>query len=87
MRLCPRVHFKAVIVDYRALYIGSANFTGAGMGAKDAKRRNFEAGVWTKSPWLLDRVNMLFDSVWSGESCADCGRKSSCPVPLEEFQP
>ena len=32
--LCPRVHFKCIIVDGRKAYFGSANLTGAGMGAK-----------------------------------------------------
>ena len=32
--LCPRIHFKSVIVDGRFAYTGSANLTGAGMGAK-----------------------------------------------------
>nr|HXK49216.1 phospholipase D-like domain-containing protein [Clostridiales bacterium] len=30
--LCPRVHFKIVIVDGTFAYTGSANLTGAGMG-------------------------------------------------------
>lgn len=34
--LCPRVHFKCIIIDGRKAYFGSANLTGAGMGAKDA---------------------------------------------------
>ena len=34
--LCPRVHFKCIIVDGVKAYFGSANLTGAGMGAKDA---------------------------------------------------
>ena len=33
--LCPRVHFKCIIIDGRKGYFGSANLTGAGMGAKD----------------------------------------------------
>ena len=39
--LCPRVHFKCIIVDGRKAYFGSANLTGAGMGAKSEKKRNF----------------------------------------------
>src|SRR5437764_1157786 len=49
IRRCPRLHAKAVIVDCRAMYLGSANLTGAGMGAKAAGKRNFELGVWTES--------------------------------------
>ena len=30
LKLCPRVHFKAVLVDGAWLYLGSANLTGAG---------------------------------------------------------
>jgi len=48
--LCPRVHFKSVIVDGRFAYSGSANLTGAGMGAKSGTRRNFEAGFITSDP-------------------------------------
>lgn len=40
--LCPRVHFKCIIVDGVKAYFGSANLTGAGMGAKSEKKRNFE---------------------------------------------
>ena len=87
LKLCPRVHFKALIVDYSRLYMGSANFTGAGMGGKSARRRNFEVGLWTESPEFLDRVNMLFDRIWFGEECGNCGRKAHCPVPLEVFAP
>jgi phosphatidylserine/phosphatidylglycerophosphate/cardiolipin synthase-like enzyme len=87
LKLCPRVHFKAVIVDYRGLYLGSANFTGAGMGAKSPAKRNFEIGIFTETPEMLDAVNMLFDSIWFGEACETCGRKAHCPVPLEEFSP
>ena len=36
--LCPRVHFKIIIVDGQLAYIGSANLTGAGMGMKSSKR-------------------------------------------------
>src|SRR5436190_12293897 len=31
IRRCPRLHAKAVIVDTRAMYLGSANLTGAGL--------------------------------------------------------
>ena len=40
--LCPRVHFKMMIFDLDEVYIGSANLTGAGIGMKGAKTRNFE---------------------------------------------
>ena len=35
-RLCPRVHFKILVFDCEAAYIGSANLTGAGLGMKGA---------------------------------------------------
>ncbi|MHC4478957.1 MAG: phospholipase D-like domain-containing protein [Planctomycetota bacterium] len=38
--LCPRVHLKTVIVDAAFAYIGSANLTGAGMGANRHRRQN-----------------------------------------------
>ena len=45
--LCPRVHFKLIIIDSSIAYIGSANLTGAGMGMKSPRKRNFEAGILT----------------------------------------
>lgn len=84
MRRCPRVHAKAVIVDGRAMYLGSANLTGAGLGAKSARRRNFEAGIWTDDLKLIDETADMLDEIWSGDRCDDCGRKDHCPVPLEE---
>jgi len=84
MRRCPRVHAKAVIADGRLMYLGSANLTGAGLGAKSAARRNFEAGIWTDDVSLIDPVVDMLEAVWSGEYCRECGRRDYCPVPLEE---
>ena len=84
MRRCPRTHFKAAIVDGQRLYLGSANLTGAGLGAKSAERRNFEVGLVTADPALVDEVADLFEAIWSGALCATCGRRDHCPVPLEE---
>ena len=76
--LCPRVHFKCVIVDGARAYFGSANLTGAGMGAKGENRRNFECGLLTSDPELLDPLAEQFDAVWRGAHCSKCGRKQYC---------
>jgi phosphatidylserine/phosphatidylglycerophosphate/cardiolipin synthase-like enzyme len=84
IRRCPRLHAKTVIVDSRAMYLGSANLTGAGLGAKADGKRNFEMGVWTESAALIDAVLEEFNALWEGRPCATCRRKQVCPVPLEE---
>jgi phosphatidylserine/phosphatidylglycerophosphate/cardiolipin synthase-like enzyme len=84
IRRCPRLHAKAVVVDCRAMYLGSANLTGAGLGAKADGRRNFEMGLWTESQDLIDAVLDQFNALWEGRRCAGCKRKDVCPVPLEE---
>ncbi|MBN1557857.1 MAG: phospholipase D family protein [Lentisphaerae bacterium] len=76
--LCPRVHFKSVIVDGEHAYSGSANLTGAGMGAKSVNRRNFEAGFITSDPGLVQAIMEQFDRVWMGAECEACGRKEHC---------
>ncbi len=86
MRRCPRMHAKAVIVDGRRMYLGSANLTGAGLGAKGTRRRNFEAGIWTDQLALIDPVLDMLHSVWDGSECPNCDRKTHCPAPLEEPQ-
>jgi len=83
MRLCPRVHFKAVIVDGTMLYLGSANWTGAGLGAKGEGRRNFELGLCSRDDLLLDEVQSYFDSIWRGSQCAACKLRAVCPHPLD----
>jgi phosphatidylserine/phosphatidylglycerophosphate/cardiolipin synthase-like enzyme len=76
--LCPRVHFKSVVVDGRFAYTGSANLTGAGMGAKNENRRNFEAGIITTDEKMVDKIMQQFDNVWMGKYCKDCQRKEYC---------
>jgi len=83
MRRCPRTHFKAAVIDGEQLYLGSANLTGAGLGAKSAGRRNFEIGLVTDDPGLVDTVADLFEAIWSGALCESCQRRPHCPVPLE----
>ena len=39
LKICPRVHFKSIVVDGAWAYFGSANFTGAGLGAKSEGRQ------------------------------------------------
>jgi len=76
--LCPRVHFKSVVVDGRFAYSGSANLTGAGMGAKSATRRNFESGFVTTDLALARSIMEQFDRVWMGAECRRCRRKAYC---------
>lgn len=84
IRRCPRLHGKVVVVDCKTMYLGSANLTGAGLGAKGEHRRNFELGTWTRSPELIDAVMGWFNELWEGDRCVKCQRKNVCPVPLEE---
>jgi phosphatidylserine/phosphatidylglycerophosphate/cardiolipin synthase-like enzyme len=77
--LCPRVHFKSVVVDGAFAYFGSANLTGAGMGAKSEDRRNFEGGIVTRDAGLVGEIAEQFDRVWMGAHCGSCRRKSYCP--------
>ena len=81
MKQCPRVHMKAVIVDGAWLYLGSANFTRAGLGMKGDDKRNFELGFVTEDFELLDRVQAMFDALWRGAPCASCKLVAVCPDP------
>lgn len=80
--LCPRVHFKIIIFDCKLAYIGSANLTGAGIGMKSTRTRNFEAGILTDDPELVEAAMNQFDSVWAGFKCKNCGRKEYCGDPI-----
>jgi phosphatidylserine/phosphatidylglycerophosphate/cardiolipin synthase-like enzyme len=76
--LCPRVHLKAAIIDGEFAYIGSANLTGAGMGAKSVDKRNFEAGIITDDKEIVSKIMEQFDKIWRGEHCKECKRKKFC---------
>ncbi len=83
LRVCPRVHLKTVIVDGRLCYLGSANWTGAGLGAKGTGRRNFELGLVTEDPLILDDVQGVYDRIWRGLECRACKLRRECEAPLD----
>ena len=80
--LCPRVHFKLLIFDFKEVYIGSANLTGAGIGMKSPRMRNFEAGILSSDLSIVDAAVEHFDSVWRGSRCKNCGRRRYCADPI-----
>jgi phosphatidylserine/phosphatidylglycerophosphate/cardiolipin synthase-like enzyme len=82
LKLCPRVHLKTVIIDGESIYLGSANLTGAGLGAKGESRRNFEVGFLSSDGALIDAVSARFDTIWRGEECRGCGLIDVCPDPI-----
>ena len=81
--LCPRVHFKMIVFDCKEAYIGSANLTGAGIGMKADATRNFEAGILTDDPGLVERAMSQFDDVWIGKHCKACKRREFCSDPIK----
>ena len=81
-QLCPRVHFKHIIIDGKFAYSGSANLTGAGLGIKSPDNRNFESGFITTDPAIVQAIMKQFDEVWLGKYCKDCGRKEFCHDPI-----
>lgn len=87
LKICPRVHFKCVLVDGAWLYLGSANLTGAGLGAKHPDKRNFELGFVTEDFEVIDRVTALYQAVWSGAECRTCRLRDVCPDPIGPAEP
>ncbi|MBP5385954.1 MAG: phospholipase [Prevotella sp.] len=80
--LCPRVHFKMIVFDCKEVYIGSANLTGAGIGMKAESTRNFEAGILTDDPVIVEQAMNQFDDVWIGKHCKKCKRRNFCIDPI-----
>jgi len=81
--LCPRVHFKMLVFDGKEVYVGSANLTGAGIGMKGKDKRNFEAGILTDDPEIVEQAMNQFDEVWRGKHCKACKRREFCPDPIK----
>lgn len=83
--LCPRVHTKAIVIDGTLAFVGSANLTGAGLGAKHKDKRNFEAGfVFDDAEQLADLMQWI-DELYLGQHCQDCQRRAYCPDPIIEL--
>lgn len=87
IQICPRSHWKLVIVDGKSAYFGSANFTGAGLGVKNENRRNLELGALFTGKELTDKKQIaqledMFDNFWMGEHCIQCERRKYCPSPI-----
>ena len=80
--LCPRNHMKCVISDGKKAFLGSANLTGAGMGAKSVRRRNFEVGVISDETEIVVPLMEEFDQIYLGEHCLKCDRREFCPDPI-----
>ena len=78
---CVRMHAKIFIVDGVSALVGSANLTGAGIGAKARKNRNFEAAFLLDAPDEIQPFMDYFDFIWMGGHCPECGRRDVCPAP------
>ena len=80
--LCPRNHSKCVIVDGKSALLGSANLTGAGLGAKGIHKRNFEMAVRTTDAFQIQSMMDRLDALCMGEFCKPCKLRSVCPDPI-----
>ncbi len=80
--LCPRVHTKTILIDGKLMLQTSANLTGAGLGAKSPYRRNFESGILTDEPHLVQPMMEWIDDLYLGNPCLKCQRREVCPDPI-----
>ena len=70
IRFCRRMHLKAVIVDLKYAYFGSANLSGAGVGLKSLQKRNFELGFITHDSDLIADIASTFMEIFNGKFCS-----------------
>lgn len=80
--LCPRVHTKAIVIDGREAFVGSANLTGAGLGSKHEDKRNFEAGFLFDDQESIGKLTAWIDELYLGNYCRTCRRREYCPDPI-----
>ena len=84
MRHCPRVHLKMIAVDGSYLYLGSANFTGAGAGRQRGGAAQLRIlGISTDDDVLLDAAQARFDRIGVAANAAIAACAAECPGPLD----
>ena len=76
---------KLIIIDSSIAYVGSANLTGAGMGMKSLRKRNFEAGILTDDPEMVEATIEQFDNVWIGKFFASSSINAARIVAVESI--
>jgi phosphatidylserine/phosphatidylglycerophosphate/cardiolipin synthase-like enzyme len=67
------MHMKVFLVDGKRAYVGSANLTGAGAGAKHPDRRNFEAGMLSDDPGTISQLMTALDRLYLGRTAGAVG--------------
>jgi len=84
IRFCRRMHFKTIIVDLKYAYIGTANLSGAGVGLKSLRKRNFELGFVTYDTGIIADIASTFMEVFNGKYCTSEGCHFFKNAHLEE---
>jgi hypothetical protein len=74
--------FDAYVSCLYQLYLFGAAMQLNRMGYHMTKR-NFEAGILTDDPEMVDAAIEQFDKVWIGKFCKDCGRREYCSDPIK----
>lgn len=77
-----RVQSVKHMFDGKEVYIGSANLTSAGIGMKTDNKRNFEAGILTDTPEVVEQVLNQFDEIWQGKPYKLCKRRDYSSDPI-----
>jgi phosphatidylserine/phosphatidylglycerophosphate/cardiolipin synthase-like enzyme len=70
IRFCKRIHLKSIIVDLEFAYIGTANLSGAGVGIKSIRKRNFELGIITDDPDIIADIAYTYMEIFNGKFCS-----------------
>jgi hypothetical protein len=66
-------------------FVGSPNFTGAGLGSKHEDKRNFEAGFLFDDEIDIQKLVCWVDELYLGEYCQSCKRREYCPDPIDSI--
>ena len=67
IRQNDHVHMKVFIFDDECAYIGSANLTGAAIGKRSSRQRNYEAGVLAQNNDIFESASKHFNKVWKAD--------------------
>ena len=77
-----RIYLDGFLSDKKSVKQILASETFIALKIDAETTRNFETGILTNQPEIVEQAMNLFDDVWIGKMCKTCKRRMYCADPV-----